>query len=180
MAPPGYVGGYTDGMTRDLDIGFIGGLIRDHDGMFLGGLTEKLGVVGGTRILEVELWGIFKLLKFIQEKGIRKAIVYCDSDNAVSLVNRTKINRKVDPIVQLIKNLIKTPDFKFIVEKIQGDTNFAAHLLAKQAVMSNVDHKEYRKPPTAEIADVLDKDRNGHEYRIKRKKKNKKGGKSGK
>lgn len=119
-------------------------MVRDDKGNFLGAFTKKLGAIGQSQILEVELRDIFKGLKYIEEKGIKKTYVVCDSSITVNLV------KKVDPIVQQIKQL-NTPDFSLTMEKIKGDTNLAAHLLAQEVVVSKIDYQEFDKPPTTKI-----------------------------
>lgn len=182
--PEGCAGVYVDGtlikVQDTMKFGFIGGIIKSYDGSILGVFMKKLGLLGCTDMLEVELKGIDQgsgpVTRF---KGdLKKVIFYTDSEIAVTNINGDKINRNVAHIVESIKSFMHKHTVSVVF--IRSETNRAAHTLARHAVTmdceyleaDNLDQLKKEKgglEVALEIAEIIEQDADGVEYRIKRK-----------
>ncbi|CAL8078159.1 unnamed protein product [Prunus armeniaca] len=77
----------------------VGGIIRDSTGGWIKGFVTNLRC---DKILEAELWGVFRCLLLTWNEDIRRIKVECDSFTDVSLINGE--TRPSHPLSSLIHN----------------------------------------------------------------------------
>lgn len=107
-----------------------GGILRNSDGIWLGGFSKK---VGKCKVLTVELWGIYEGLKLAQVKGYNHVEVQVDIQEAVNIINGSKIMLRDMRLIRQIKACVNTFTTTKIL-KIHRKTNKSADMLAKHGL----------------------------------------------
>ncbi|KAL5777486.1 hypothetical protein ACOSP7_010412 [Xanthoceras sorbifolium] len=158
--PPleGWVKLNTDGSYKSGNSAIAaGGIFRDFKKNWLGGYALNKGT---GCILEAELWGICKGLKFGLQAGYSKTIVETDSLDIVNLLSKdTNHNHPSFSLIQNCK-IYLAADWCCSVTHVYRERNFVADRLAKLGHSLELGDSYFEDSPS-QILQLVDDDMQG-------------------
>ncbi|BBN67603.1 Polynucleotidyl transferase, ribonuclease H-like superfamily protein [Prunus dulcis] len=112
-----------------------GGIIRDSTGRWIKGFVTNLGC---GKILEAELWGVFRGLLLTWNEGVRRIKVECDSFTAVFLINgETRPSHPLSNLIHSCKDMLLR-DWECSISHIYREQNIAADHMAHMGQSSSL------------------------------------------
>lgn len=159
--PTGKIKLNTDGSARgDPGEGGFGGVFRDETGIWLSGYFGKLDSCSS---LEVEMWGLYRGLTIVLEKGLHEVIIEIDSSLAENLLIEGPLqNCSFCSIVEDSRHLIRRCNCT--IHSIRREGNKCADVLAKMG-SNQMDQLVVMEEPPTEVRSQLVADMIGTAYR---------------
>ncbi|CAL2228907.1 unnamed protein product [Prunus armeniaca] len=125
-----------------------GGIIRDSTSGWIKGFVTNLGF---GKILEAELWGVFRGLLFMWNEGIRRIKVECDSFTAVSLIDgETRPSHPLSSLIHSCKDML-LHDWECSISHIYRQNIDADHI-AHMGQSSNLGYHVVDLPPPSIVS----------------------------
>ncbi|CAL5369468.1 unnamed protein product [Camellia sinensis] len=137
----------TDGYSKgDLGQAGYGGLLRDEAGTWLWGYFGKLGHCTS---LEAEIWGIYKGLTILFQKGTKDVVIESDSKEAINqLLHGPNQNSPHKALIKDAKFLLKRCSCSLVYTLREG--NRVVDQLANMGV-AQIEHVVFLEDPPDEV-----------------------------
>ena len=127
-----------------------GGLIRDHQGNWVRGFARAHG---NTSSSITELWALRDGLEIAKDLGLNNLIVEMDALSIVLLMNNTKANLLMEPLLFDCRKLLAAIPNKRVVHTF-CEANQCADILARFGGSSISNFGVFLNPPSV-VADIL-------------------------